>query len=128
MVLNNDSTREREIKLLPQTHSPEVDYSLFIMETVMMMLERMEIQPGMAPVAFFPPIFAGSGSVLVFLCFCSAPSEIALGNLFIGIFRSRLGVRVEGGWLRALEEETSMGGVATPWPAPPGHFWASGLR
>ena len=28
--------------LLPQTHSPEVDYSLFIMETVEMSIEKKE--------------------------------------------------------------------------------------
>jgi hypothetical protein len=40
--------REREVKLLPQTHSPEVDYSIFIMVAVLVMLERVEMQLGMA--------------------------------------------------------------------------------
>ena len=31
--------------LLPQTHSPEVDYSLFIMETVEMSMEKKETSP-----------------------------------------------------------------------------------
>ena len=54
---------------------------------MMMMLERVEIQPGMAPMVFPPPIFVGSGSVLVLLCFCAASSEIASGDLFIGVSR-----------------------------------------
>ena len=87
MVLNNHSTREREIKLLPQTHSPEVDYFLFIMETVIMMLERVEIQPGMAPAAFPSPIFSSSASASVFLCFRTASSRDRDGALFIDGFR-----------------------------------------
>ena len=31
--------------LLPQTHSSEVDYSLFIMETVEMLMEKKETSP-----------------------------------------------------------------------------------
>ena len=50
----------------------------------MMMLERVEMQPGMAPAAFPSPIFAGSASVLVFLPLRSASSEITIGALFIG--------------------------------------------
>ena len=91
MVLNNHSTRERYIKLLPQTHSPGVDYSLFIMEMLMMMLERVEIQPVMTPAAFPPPIFL---VLPLFRCLTlrSASSEIAIGDLFIDDFRSKLGV------------------------------------
>jgi hypothetical protein len=37
-----------------------VDYSLFIIMEVLTMLERVELQTGMAPVVFPPPIFAGS--------------------------------------------------------------------
>jgi hypothetical protein len=33
----------REIKLLQQTHSLEVDYSLFVMKMVKMALEKVEI-------------------------------------------------------------------------------------
>ena len=92
MASNQHSTREREIKQLPQTHSPEVDHSLFIMETLMMMLERVEMQPGMALAAFPSPIFAGSASVSVFLPLCSAASEITIRALFINGFRSKLRV------------------------------------
>ena len=58
----------------------------------MMMLERMEMQPGMAPAAFPPPIFSGSASVSVFLCLRSASSRDRDGALFIGVFRSKFGV------------------------------------
>jgi hypothetical protein len=64
MASNPHSTRETEIKLLPQTHSPEVDFSLFIMVAVLVMLERLEKRPGMAPAAFPPPIFIGIAFVL----------------------------------------------------------------
>ena len=37
--------QEREIKLLSQTHSPEVDYSPFIIMAVLEVLERVEMQP-----------------------------------------------------------------------------------
>jgi hypothetical protein len=67
MVLNMIGHRERWIKLLPQTRSSEVDYSLLIMTGMVKTLERSEVQPGMAPVAFAPPIFIGGG--LLCLCF-----------------------------------------------------------
>ena len=57
----------------------------------MMMLERVEMQPGMAPAAFPPPIFSGSASVLVFLCLRSASSRDRDGALFIDGFRVNLG-------------------------------------
>ena len=47
--------RERYIVLLPQTHSPEVDYS-FIMETVEMVLEKKETTPAGLRRSFPPPI------------------------------------------------------------------------
>ena len=58
----------------------------------MMMLERVEMQPGMTPAAFPSPIFSGPASVSVFLCLRSASSRDRDGALFIGIFRSKLGV------------------------------------
>jgi hypothetical protein len=39
-------------KLLPQTHSPEVEYSLFIMVAVLVMSERLEKRSGATPAAF----------------------------------------------------------------------------
>ena len=44
--------------LLPQTHSPGVDYSLFIMETVEMSLGEMETTPAALRRSFPPPTAA----------------------------------------------------------------------
>ena len=44
--------------LLPQTHSPAVDYSLFIMETVEMSMEKVETSPAGLRRSFPPPIFS----------------------------------------------------------------------
>ena len=49
--------------LLPQTHSPAVDYSLFIMEKVEMSMEKKETFPAGLRWSFPPPIF----SLLVFV-------------------------------------------------------------
>jgi methyl coenzyme M reductase subunit C-like uncharacterized protein (methanogenesis marker protein 7) len=49
---------------------------------------------------------------LVFLPLRSASSEIAIGALFIGIFRSRLRVGDQDRWLRMLEAEVRVGGMA----------------
>ena len=53
--------------LLPQTHSSEVDYSLFMMEMVEMSMEKMETTPA-APRRSFPPPICSSRSS--FSCFC----------------------------------------------------------
>jgi hypothetical protein len=81
--------REREIKLLPQTHSTDVGYSLFIMVEVLVMLERLEKRPGMAPAAFPSPIFTGSAFISWFHVSMPPPHENASGSLYIGVFRSR---------------------------------------
>ena len=52
--------------LLPQTHSPAVDYSLFIMETVEMSMEKVETSPAGLRRSFPPPIFSLLISVSVF--------------------------------------------------------------
>ena len=44
--------------LLPQTHSPEVDYSLFIMETMEMSMEMKETSSAGLRRSFPPPIFS----------------------------------------------------------------------
>jgi hypothetical protein len=75
-------------KLLPQTHSPEVDYSLFIMVAVLVMSERLEKLPGATPAVFPPPNFARIASVSFVLCFSAASSRERLGGLYIGVFRS----------------------------------------
>jgi hypothetical protein len=85
--LNIIAQTERDIKLLPQTHSPEVDYSLFIMVAVLGMLERLEKRLGATLAAFPPPIFTGTTFVL---CFSATSSRERLGGgvLYIGFFRS----------------------------------------
>ena len=55
----------------------------------MMMLDRVEMQPGMTPAAFPPPIFSGSTSVSVFLCLRPISSRDHDGILFIDGFRSK---------------------------------------
>jgi hypothetical protein len=57
-----------------------VDYSLFIMVMMVETLEKVEIPPAVTLVEFPPPIFAGSGSVSVFLCFHRALLEEASGS------------------------------------------------
>jgi hypothetical protein len=59
-----------------------VDYSLFIMVAVLVMLERLENMPGMAPTAFPPPIFADTTSVPWFHVSPPPPRENASGSLF----------------------------------------------
>ena len=44
--------------LLPETHSPAVDYSLFIMETVEMSMEKGETSPTGLRRSFPPLIFS----------------------------------------------------------------------
>jgi hypothetical protein len=84
MASNQHST----IELPAQTHSLQVDYSLFIVVAVLVMLERLEKRPGMAPTAFPPPIFAGTASGSWFCVSRPPPRENSLGSLYIGIFRS----------------------------------------
>jgi hypothetical protein len=67
------------MKILPQTHSPEVEYSLFIMVMMVDTLE-IEIPPVTASAHIHPPILAGFGSILVFRCFCRALLEEASGS------------------------------------------------
>jgi energy-converting hydrogenase Eha subunit A len=58
---------KREIgQLLPQTHSPELDYSLFMSVMMVLTSERVEKRSGATPAAFPTPIFAGIASVSVF--------------------------------------------------------------
>ena len=90
-------------KLLPQTHSPEVYYSLFIMETVEKSLEKMETTPA-APRRSFPPPICSSRSL--FSCFCvfaALLSERHRGSIFIDVFRSRRRHGDENGRHRRLE-------------------------
>ena len=68
--------------LLPQNHSPEVDYSLFIMETVEMSMEKKETSPAGLRRSFPPPICSLLVSVS---CFSrvTALSSKNVGGLFI---------------------------------------------
>ena len=66
--------------LLPQTHSPTVDYSLFIMETVEMSMEKKETSPVGLRQSFPPPIFSLLISVFWFLS-CRLSSGKTLGDL-----------------------------------------------
>jgi hypothetical protein len=61
------------------THSLEVDYSLFIMVALLVMLERLEKLPGATPVAFPPPNFTGTTSVSLFHVSPPPPRENASG-------------------------------------------------
>jgi hypothetical protein len=61
MTSKHHSITKKWNKLLPQTHSPEVYYSIFMMVVVLVMSERLEKRPGATPVA--------SGEQSLFLCF-----------------------------------------------------------
>jgi hypothetical protein len=43
-----------------------VDYSVFMAVMMVLTLERVEKRPGVTPIAFPPPIFAGTAYVSVF--------------------------------------------------------------
>jgi hypothetical protein len=58
------------------------------MVTVLVMSERLEKRPGATPVAFPPPIFAGTTFVSWFHVSPPHPQGNASGDLYIGIFRS----------------------------------------
>ena len=75
--------------LLPQTHSPVVDYSLFIMETVEMSMEKKETSPAVLRRSFPPPIYSLLVSVSSFSCVVDLLCEEHRGALYIGVFRSR---------------------------------------
>jgi hypothetical protein len=64
-----------------------VDYSLFMAVMMVLTLERVENHLGATPVAFPPPIFAGTASIFVF--HVSLPPLIAIvQGVYIGVFRS----------------------------------------
>jgi hypothetical protein len=75
-------------KLLPQTRSLELDYSLFIALMMVLTSKRVEKRPGATPAAFPPPIFAGIASISVFRVSLAPQIAIIKGALYIGIFRS----------------------------------------
>jgi hypothetical protein len=59
-----------------------VDYSIFIMVAILVMSERLEKRPEMAPAMFPPPIFAGSASISWFQVSPPPPHE----NTSVSIF------------------------------------------
>ena len=75
--------------LLSQTHSPEVDYSLFIMETVEMSMEKKETSPVALRRSFPPSNLQPPGLCFLILSCCGSLCEEHRGALYIGIFRSR---------------------------------------
>ena len=70
--------------LLPQTHSPEVDYSLFIMETVEMSMEKKETSPAALRQSFPPPIC----SLLVSVSCFSRVAALFSKNVGDSLYRS----------------------------------------
>ena len=68
--------------LLPQTHSPEVDYTLFIMEMVEMSMEKKETSPAALRLSFPPPIYRLLVSVSGFVFLRRLLAKL-LGGLFI---------------------------------------------
>jgi hypothetical protein len=89
-----------------------VDYALFIIVMLVYMLERVEIPPVEAPRVFPRPIFDDFYSISVFLCYTMPHLQDALGDLYIGIFRSRPSGRALDGWLWTLEEGKRWCGAA----------------
>jgi hypothetical protein len=83
MTPNQHRTRDRQTRLLPQTHCSEVNYSLFIMVVVLVMLERLEKRPGTAPAVFPPPIFVGSALFRGFVFLCRLLAKTPCGE---GVF------------------------------------------
>ena len=67
--------------LLAQTHSPEVDYSLFIMETVEMSMEKNETSPAGLRQSFPTPICSLLVSVSGFSRVAALPSKNVRGPL-----------------------------------------------
>ena len=67
--------------LVPQTHSPEVDYSLFIMEMVEMSMEKKETSPAGLHRSFPPPICSLLVSVSGFSRVVALPSKNVRGPL-----------------------------------------------
>ena len=68
--------------LLPQTHSPAVDYSLFIMETVEMSMEKKETPPAAFRRSFPPPICSFLVSVSVSLVWRLSLRKTSEGSLY----------------------------------------------
>jgi hypothetical protein len=68
----------REIEQATATR-PEMDYSLFIMVVVLVMLERFEKRPRATLAAFPPPIFTATATISLFHVSLLSPCENASG-------------------------------------------------
>ena len=77
--------------LLPQTHSPAVNYSLFIMETMEMSLGAIETTPAAPHRSFPPPIYNFRSLLRGFCVLAALSSERRQETIFIVVFRSRRG-------------------------------------
>ena len=128
MLISEAHQRGEIHKLLPQTHIPGVDYSLFIMETVEMSLGVMATTPA-APRRSFPPPICSSSSL--FWCFCvstALPSGKHRGAIFIVGFRSRGSFEKKDRRKRSHEAQ-NRGSHAVKKLAAWGYlFWPSGLH
>ena len=115
-------------KLLPQTHSPGVDYSLFIMETVEKSLEKMKTTPA-APRRSFPPPIYNSRSLFRGFCVSAALlSEGHRGLFLLSVLGQNLvsGEKIDGsGATRAKLVGPTRPLYLAAWFT---LFWASGLR
>ena len=79
MLISEAQERGEIHKLLPQTHSPGVDYYLFIMETVETLLGEMETTPGFV---VFPLRSVGPGLCFVVSLFTAAYLRSTSGGYF----------------------------------------------
>jgi hypothetical protein len=109
MASKHHSTREIRIKLLPHTHSLEVDYFLFIMVAMLVMLEK---RPGTALAAFPPPIFTGFKIYFVVLCFSTGSPQKRLRKSLYRVFRSTPSILDQDGWHRSHDGQASASGAA----------------
>ena len=121
--------REREIHmLLPQTHSTEVDYSLFIRETVEMLMEKKETSP--AGLRRSPPLrSAASWSLFLVSLVWRLSSGKTSGDLLYRRFlghEDAYGRRIDAnGATRAKLSGPTWPGTVAAWDP---LFWSSGLR
>jgi hypothetical protein len=106
------ASKHYSIREKSQTHSLEVDYSIFMMVAMLMMSKRLEKRPGATTIAFPLPIFAGIASISLFHVSTLRPRGNTLGGLYIVIFRSSWSIWDEDGWHRRFKDQMRLGGVA----------------
>ena len=89
MLISEAQERGEIHKLLPQTHSIGVDYSLFIMETVETLLGEMETTSAALRQSFPPPICMSRSLFRGFSVYGRLHAIYVGGAIFIVGFRSR---------------------------------------